>query len=350
MTVNHQFFRWLSPYMTVNHQFFRWWSPYRTVNHQFFSKSPVLPVVEHLHDSKSTGLQRTTERPTAYDLTVVTLYIPLGTFLKGFGKTYRTKDNYRTWMHTWAWLTNKVVAFFADSDDMEYFRKLRSAQPADRTVLIKVERSQLNAFKDYDKIRDIYSRPKYPKYQPNTVNANYSCTMNAKFDALQMTMDLGHVSTEFMAWLDIGALRNMLKLNRKNETFSLEVPQAFNDSRIGFAEVAPHSRLVNASPWDYIQKNHIWVSGSCLIGSKKVVQKFITSYKKTVQALLASNMSSTDEQVYGAMYSPQFRKDQKVGIAVYTCKDGDYGLHGSDALWFCLPYVAKEAAELRSKN
>ncbi|CAL1534253.1 unnamed protein product [Lymnaea stagnalis] len=307
-------------------------------------------VLSGQHENTSRGLQRMTGGPTIYDVTVVTLYLPLGRFQKGGASNFYTNDRYKNWMQTWAWLTNKVVAFFDDDDYMEHFRKLRSAQPADRTVLIKVERSQFNAFKDYDKIRDIYRRPDYPKHHPNTVNANYSCTMNAKYDALQMAMDLGHVSTEFMAWLDIGTLRNMLQLRPKNNTFTLEVPQGFNDSRIGFTEVSPQSSMSNTSPWDYIQHNRVWVAGSFLLGSKKVVQKFIRSYKKTVQALLASNMSSTDQQVIGAMYSPQFRKDQEVDIATYTCPDGAYGLHGSDLSYFCLAYVAKEAAELRSRN
>lgn len=84
---------------------------------------------------------------------------------------------------------------------------MREAQPADRTILIKLDSSQLDAFKNFETVKSIFAAPDYPKHHPNTVNANYSIIMNAKYDALQMAMDMGHVDTPYIAWLDIGTFR-----------------------------------------------------------------------------------------------------------------------------------------------
>ncbi|KAK0041294.1 Protein HtrL, partial [Biomphalaria pfeifferi] len=230
--------------------------------------------------------------------------------------------------------------------------QIRSHLPSEITVLIRVNRSELSSFKDYDRVNQIYLKPDYPKHHPNTVNANYSVTMNAKYEVLQMAMDLGHVNTKYIAWLDIGCLRNMLEEKRrpKNNTFTLEVPLDLEDGKVAFTEVGDRDALKNLSPWEYIQQNQVWVAGSYFIAKKSVMLKFIKSYQKAVQVLLKDNMASTDQQVIGSMYSPQMIKEQEVEIQTYRCSNGQFGLYSSDIQYFCLPYVCKEAAELRRAN
>ncbi|XP_055871228.1 uncharacterized protein LOC106053131 [Biomphalaria glabrata] len=255
-------------------------------------------------------------------------------------------------MQTFNWLSNKLVAFLTDDDTYNYFKQIRSNLPPERTVLIRINRSELSSFKDYDRVNQIYSKPDYPKYHPNTVNANYSVIMNAKYDVLQMAMDLGHVNTKYIAWLDIRLFRNLLQenLRPKNDTFTLEVPFNFDDKKVAFSEVGDWDSHKNLSPWDYVKNNKVWVAGGYVLAEQSVIRKFIKAYKRTFQAMLMDNMASTDQQVIGSMYSPQMIKDQEIEIQTYRCYDGQFKLHATDIQYFCLAYVCKEAAELRRAN
>ncbi|CAL1534254.1 unnamed protein product [Lymnaea stagnalis] len=306
----------------------------------------------HIHIPTGDKTFSDQETKTPYDpndITVVTFYVSIGSFQKGYGNLVYTPDRYKEWMRTYGWLTNKVVAYFADDETLQYFKKLRSGLPAHRTVVKKLDMSMLEAYKNYDKVKQIFAKPNYPKHPPNTVNVDYSILMNAKYDVLQMAIDGGHVSTDFMAWLDIGTFRNLVQpeLAPKDGRFSLEVPSDMDRNKIAFTEVGSRNDMINFTAWEYIQSNHVWVSGSMMVGAVEKIRKFIPSYKKTVDVLLGEGMASTDQQVIGAMYSPKYLGDQEVDIQPYRCRDGDYGLYSSDIAYFCLGYVCKAAAESR---
>ncbi|KAH9494492.1 hypothetical protein Btru_020137 [Bulinus truncatus] len=305
-----------------------------------------------LYDSAVRFFGTQKPKPKPYEVTVVTLYVPLGSFQKGGPGNIYTNDRYKNWMQTFGWLENKLVAFFVDDDTYEYFKKIRAHLPPEKNVFVRLNRSDLKSFKDYDKVNQIYSSPTYPKHHPNTVNANYSVVMNAKYEVLQMAMDMGHVDTEYLAWLDIGCFRNIVSPEKrpKNNSFTLQVPLDFDKTKIGFTEVGSRNSLRTLSAWDYIQRNEVWVAGSFFIGSVHVFPEFIKSYNRTVQALLKENMASTDQQMIGAMFSPKMLNDQKVEIQTYRCRDGQYGLYSSDIAYFCLAYICKEATELRKLN
>ncbi|CAL1547525.1 unnamed protein product [Lymnaea stagnalis] len=285
------------------------------------------------------------DRPVPNDgITVVTMYLDIGKFQKGRGTNYYTGDKYVDWMRSWALLTNPVVAFFEDEKMIVKFREIRSRFPEDQTVIVKVNRSQLHAFSHYDKIKQIYETPNYPKHPPNTVNANYSCTMSAKYDVMEMALDTGLVKTEYLVWLDIGYFRNLLGPG-KNDTFRLGIPKNFNSSRIGFSEVGNRENMKSLKPWDFIQNNHVWVAGGFVLANHEVIRKFIRAYRVAVEELLRANMMSTDQQVIGAMYSPGMVGSQEVDVMTYSCSNGMFGLHSSDVVYFCLGYICKEAGQ-----
>ncbi|XP_059156908.1 uncharacterized protein LOC131941601 [Physella acuta] len=280
------------------------------------------------------------------------MFLRLGSLQKGFSGLYNTHDKYKQWMITWGWMTNHVIIFVDDEEISQYFKQIRCKQPAHRTVIVKVNRSQLDAFKNLERIKQIYSNSSYPKHSPNTINANYSCTMSAKYDVMTMALDMGLVKTKYLAWMDIGLFRNLLKkrLKPKNNSFTMEVPADFNSSRVGFTQVSSRQAMERLSPWEYIRDNHVWVAGGHVMGTHEVIRTFITSYKYVSQELIKAGMSSTDQQVIGAMYSPQFRHLQKVDIQGYSCVDGQFGLDGSDADYFCLSYACKEAGPAKYRT
>ncbi|KAK6959859.1 hypothetical protein BgiMline_035032, partial [Biomphalaria glabrata] len=59
--------------------------------------------------------------PKPYEVTIVTLYVPLGKFQKGGAGDFFDNDRYRKWMQTFSWLSNKLVAFLTDDDTYSYF-------------------------------------------------------------------------------------------------------------------------------------------------------------------------------------------------------------------------------------
>ncbi|KAI8776727.1 hypothetical protein BgiBS90_022475, partial [Biomphalaria glabrata] len=53
--------------------------------------------------------------PNPYEITMVTLYIPLDKSQNKF-----TTDTYRIWMRTFGWMSNKLVALVTDDTTMNY--------------------------------------------------------------------------------------------------------------------------------------------------------------------------------------------------------------------------------------
>ncbi|KAH9508258.1 hypothetical protein Btru_050635 [Bulinus truncatus] len=69
------------------------------------------------------GVQRfTSVPPEPYDITVVTLYIPLGKFQKDEDGKYLNDDTYKGWMETFGWLTNRLVVFVEGEDNYDIFK------------------------------------------------------------------------------------------------------------------------------------------------------------------------------------------------------------------------------------
>ncbi|CAG5121507.1 unnamed protein product, partial [Candidula unifasciata] len=280
------------------------------------------------------------------EITIVTLYVNIGAFPKGKNKIF-TAETYKTWMGSWAMLTNRVIGFFDDDQIMEYFRKIRSLQPKDRTFLTKVNRSELSSFKHLERVRQLFSDPSYPKHNPNTVIPEYACAMSAKYDALDKAMATGLIQSKYVAWMDIGLFR---KLGSAGYIFTLEVPPNVNSSCVSMTEVSQKDQMSKVTPRDYIWSNRVWVAGGFVLATTEVMEKFSKSYKNMVQILLDQNLTSTDQQIIGAMYSPDYIHQQPVNINAYRCKDGQFGLHGADRDYFCLPYICKETGENRRKE
>lgn len=100
-----------------------------------------------------------------------------------------------------------MIAYFEDPAIANKFRDLRSGLPVDRTVVQLVRRDGLKALQQVPQIAAIFVRPGYPRHPPNTVNANYSATMNAKYDALELALNQPLVTSAHVAWADLGRFR-----------------------------------------------------------------------------------------------------------------------------------------------
>ena len=49
------------------------------------------------------------------------------------------------------------------------FRKIRSAQPPERTIIYKIKKEEFSAFQNFQKVKELFSQASYPKHHPNTV-------------------------------------------------------------------------------------------------------------------------------------------------------------------------------------
>ncbi|CAG5116831.1 unnamed protein product, partial [Candidula unifasciata] len=281
------------------------------------------------------------------NITIVTMYLNLGTHSKTsfflFSKEKYATDQYKLWLLSWGKLQNKVVAFFDDDEFIKRFRDIRSHLPESYTIITKIDKSQLSAFHQKGRIENIIANPSFTISYP----AEYTCTMNAKYDVLDMALKQGLIKSKFMAWMDIGLWR---KIQEEDPSYTLKLPPDFNSSKIGFSEVTPRHLLSNLSPVEVYKQNVVWVAGGFVLGSKEVVAEFIISYQKTSLILLDQGLADTDQQVITSMYSPGMAAKQKVEIMTYACPRGSFGLFGYSYLYFCLPYICRASAECKSRQ
>ncbi|GFO12073.1 protein htrl [Plakobranchus ocellatus] len=286
------------------------------------------------------------------DITIVTMYLRLGIPIKRADGTVTQEKHYLEWMKTWGWLTNTVIAYFDDDEMLDAFKAIRKAQPAEKTIAIRINRTDLSSFDDLEDVRKIFTDPEYPKFDPYTLNAEWSCAVHAKYDALQMALDQGLVKTDTLAWLDIGLFKPLLKetVHKKNTPFTLELPDKFNGSKIGLCEVGPGDKISKLRPWEIIQKDLVWTAGGFVLGTKEKMQEFITSFKAAQDELLEHDMISSDMHTISAIYTPQMVKRGPPEAKAYICRDGWFGIRGTDTKYGCLAFLCKEAAETRAKR
>ena len=81
------------------------------------------------------------------------------------------------------------------------------------TIIIKINRKDLDSFKYLKKINKIFKQDGYPKHHPNTVVPEYSCIMHAKYELVRKTIIQNPFKSKYFAWMDIGIFRNVVNPN-----------------------------------------------------------------------------------------------------------------------------------------
>ncbi|XP_005089631.1 uncharacterized protein LOC101862385 isoform X2 [Aplysia californica] len=276
------------------------------------------------------------------NITIVTMYLNIGSLTKTsfwfFSHSSYTTDTYKQWLISWGKLNNKVIAFFDDDAFITQFRLLRSHLPESHTKVIKINRYDLPAFKNLERVKEVVKNPSFKVSYP----PEYTCVMNAKYDALDEALKMVDSQSEYIAWMDIGLFR---RLEPSNPPFILRVPPGFNSSKVGVSEVTARQTFASFSPEEIYEKNIVWVAGGYILAHRKVLPKFISAYRSAVDRLLDQGLADTDQQVLASMYSPPMAHQQEVTLSTYSCPRGSFGLFGHGYLYFCLPYICKESAE-----
>ncbi|XP_071097208.1 protein HtrL-like [Haliotis cracherodii] len=230
------------------------------------------------------------------DITVVTAYLNLGRFNKGDGGTVFGPTLYLEWATVYKHLMNPLVVYTDSDQFVRLFTDMRQ-HLMNITKIIKIEKKQLWAFDHLDKVRDIYSNPNYPKYQPNTVVPEYPCVQNAKYACVEKAIESDVFHTKYYMWVDVGYFR--LITSRKRD-FRLTLPRDFDEKKIAFNQVNLDYSMEEL-PEDIFKNMYVWVGGGLVVAERDVFRQFVKEYRRAVEHYLDLKLSNSDQQVLFAM-------------------------------------------------
>ncbi|XP_061166829.1 uncharacterized protein LOC133175738 [Saccostrea echinata] len=270
-------------------------------------------------------------KTSSSSITIVTAYWNLGTFQKGFSKTF-TKNTYLTWAKTFQYLTNPLVVYTDCAEFRDLMKKLRSEGKLNyETEIFFVKRKTLWPFQLVDRIKKVFTQPGYPIHYPNTVNPFYAASQHAKYAVMSDAVQRNLFNTPCYAWLDIGYFRDLVG---NNESFELKIPPNFDQSRVAVNLVFNQS--MGMDPFRIFRGNIVWVGGGIIIGTRKVVIEFEKLYHKAVLYFLEKNLMNTDQQVLFSMYTNHGRRTLKPKIELQL-----YIPRGHGNIWFYLGYLCR---------
>ena len=124
------------------------------------------------------------------------------------------------------------------------------------------------------KINQIFAKPGYPKHHPNTVVANYSAAMHAKYEVLQLAIEENPFNTRYFCWLDIGLFRD---ISNSKKQFSMHLPPNFKNDSVAYQQV--YTLDPKASPQSIIYNNMVWVCGCFFVAEASVLYRWTLEYQ-----------------------------------------------------------------------
>ena len=271
-----------------------------------------------LSESQGTHLQST-------DVTLVTAFFDIGSFQKGKSQIY-TPSRYSEWMAIFKYIENPLYVYVDKEEYGNIFRKIREEKFLNRTKIIVLNRKKLWSFGLIQNISAIFSEPKYPKFYPNTVLAEYSCAMHAKYEVLQKSITDNAFNTKYIAWADVGYYRDLLKKPPVHE-FKVHLPPDFKSTKVSYNQVnSPMHRTLN----QIIRNNEVWVGGGFFIADNNVMSKWVEDYMFYTERFIELGKISTDQQVLYAMAQPFIHKKigkRRVGVQAYQGNDPSQWLY-----------------------
>ncbi|XP_076436444.1 uncharacterized protein LOC143275971 [Babylonia areolata] len=237
------------------------------------------------------------------NVTLVTAFFDLGTFQKGDGdhEFQHSVDMYLRWATTLLYVQNPLMVFTDCPQVADLFRN--GFQGRKLKVVFISNRSSLLSFQYLPRIRRVFSDPNYPKFHPNTVVPEYSCSQHAKVDVMEKALAWNEFHTEYFAWVDLGYFRDLSFRKRK---FWIAVPPEFDDTKLAACEVGTPSFEKNVE--EIFKRNEYWVGGGMFLATRRRYAAFLTEYRRALLHFLGLGLANTDQQVIYSMFQPQFRE------------------------------------------
>lgn len=256
------------------------------------------------------------------NLTLVTAYFDIGSFIKGRRDIKYHNYTYFGWFKKFGHLNNPLVVYTDSSAFARHAARVRTNLKS-CTRIVEVSRDMLWAFRLRSKVAELYDQRFYPKFHPNTVNPDYTCAMHAKFAVMRNAILNRYFPSVHYAWVDVGCFRHLTVV--PTEEITLVPPPDLNSSRVMYSEV--YNANFNLTPSQIFYENKVWVGGASFVGKRDVILQFTEQYERAAKLFLQNNnLSSTDQQVIYSMYTEKGRKLVMPQVELQTVKKGWFGV------------------------
>lgn len=209
------------------------------------------------------------------------------------------------------------------------FRQNATDQRNMKIILI-YNRTSLFAFENLDRVKRIFADPAYPKFHPNTVLPEYSCSQHAKFDLVKRAINRDYFRTKYYAWVDLGYFRHTTFRQRK---FWITVPPEMDDNKIAACEVKLSDPTL--VPEQIFKENIFWVGGGMLLGTRDTFLTFIEELHHAMRYFLRMGLFNTDQQLIYSMFTTSMKEILNVKTELQLFR---WPLNRLRACWFYLGY------------
>jgi protein YibB len=229
------------------------------------------------------------------EITIVTAFFDIGrgdwTPDRGFPHyLQRTTDTYFQRFAHMAKLKNKMIVYTSEEfvNDIKFYRQ------DNPTEILIVD------FKDsFEKLREKVSTvQKNPEYQakinpmqvrnPEYWNADYVVVNALKSTFVSKAIELGHVETDLVAWLDFGYCRDESTLNGVT---TWQYP--FNKDKIHFFNIKEWKEGTIIQ--DVIANNDVHITGPCIIGGKEMWAKLEYLVHHSIEEMVKNDLIDDDQ-------------------------------------------------------
>ncbi len=254
--------------------------------------SPFLNSTERIHETLN--LEHTkysTWESQQDDITVVTMYLDIGTFRKGTWGAVFTPDRYKSWMRPFGQIQNPVIGFFDNASHAEFFLDIRGNYTNSTKIILLENRKDLWAFQIMKRIKEIFESPGYPKIPPATTVPEYSSAMHAKYEVMLWAVQQNIFNTRYFAWADVGLFKDL----KSSEPFHMYPPSDFDPKRVAYTKVNERKTLRNLE--NVLHRSRLWVCGGCFLGNPSALTQWSWQYRATIEAMLKDNIMASDQEV-----------------------------------------------------
>ena len=267
---------------------------------------------------------------TSINLTIVTVFLDVGSNSIKDKSIVRTSAVYRQWMKAFSFIKNPVIAFFNNQVDLEHFKAIRQ-KFISNTHLVKVDLTDLWAFKLAPAIVKVYAQENYPKFYPDTTSA-YTCAVHSKYDLMLRAVTKNHFNTQYFTFVDIGYFRAIAYQN--SPKFYLSLPKNFNPLKVTYLEM--HHRFMVTVEDVFLKKIH-WVAGGYFVAEKAIMMQWCEQYMRFTEKMLSKNLMNNDQTIlYGMTLEMEMeRNSSHVMINAY---DGPWNKTRYPDKWMSLGY------------
>ncbi|KAK6167342.1 hypothetical protein SNE40_021395 [Patella caerulea] len=261
-------------------------------------------------------------------MTIVTAYFDLGRFKKG-NSLYFSTDTYFDWASSFKFLMHPLVVY---SDCKRFISRMKRFRKNQKNItrIVFTDRNQFWSYQILKEISQIFRKPRYPKFHPNTIVPGYSSAQHSKFAVVADAVRQDYFQTKHYAWLDVGYFRDIVNTHKK---FILKIPRNFNPKKVAMNQVFPKPKPEPTMD-KVFRRNMVWIGGGFFFGRRDVVLKFEEQYRRTVMYFISRGLMNTDQQILFALFSRRGRRKLKPKVDVQLYKP-----RGNGSVWFYLGYL-----------